>query len=194
MNGQKGPWANLSCFVCWDESQSRETLGSVVSSGKQSEGFADSTLTSSRSKGLSIFCGGSFQLCYLIPECLDVFLHEVTVIYGPEQDPALALALPLPTISATFRSTACWHSSSGRSSGWSEKRRKLDVTVPDSVSSFLLRHDMIQSFLWGRQLAFCLACGSFPCGITIWVCYDGRSGGDRGRRSREWRWDEWGMR
>jgi len=81
-------------------------------------------------------CG--FHPGHLIPEGLDVLLHEVTVVYRPEEDPALPLTLSLPTASAAFRATTGRHSSSGRSSGWSEKRRELDVTVPDSVSSLLL--------------------------------------------------------
>lgn len=84
-----------------------------------------------------ILCDCGFHLGHLIPECLDILLHEVTVVHRSEEDTALPLTLAFPTISAAFRTTTGWHSSSGRSSGWSEKRRKLDVTVPDGVSSLL---------------------------------------------------------
>ena len=104
-------------------------------------------------------CG--FHLSQLVPECLDVLLHKLTVVHRPEQDPTLPLTLSLPTVSAAFRPTTGGHSSSGRSSGWSEKRRKLDVTVPDGVPSLLLGHDMIKPFLRGRELAFWPVRGDF---------------------------------
>lgn len=152
--------------------------------------FKTKSLTSGRDEDVGILCGRGFQSGHFFPERLDIFLHEVAVIYRSEQDPALPLALSLPTVSATFWPTTGWHSSSGRSSGWGKKRRKLDVTVPDSVPSLLLRHDVIEPFLRGRKLALWPARGDFPSGVTIRFCHDGRSG--CGRR-RERRWNEWGM-
>jgi hypothetical protein len=118
-----------------------------------------------------------FHLGHLVPECLDVLLHEAAVVHRPEQDPTLALTLSLPTVSAAFRATTGRHSSSGRSSGWSEKRRELDVTVPDSVSSLLLGHDVIEPFLRGRELALWLARGDFPSGLPFCFVRDRRGGG-----------------
>ena len=96
------------------------------------------TLTSRREECLGILRDYDLQLGYLFPECLDVLLHKAAIIHCSEQDPALALTLSLPTVSAAFGSATSWHSSSGRRSGWGKKRRQLDVTVPDSVSSLLL--------------------------------------------------------
>jgi len=124
-------------------------------------------------------CG--FHLGHLVSECLNVLFHEVAVVHRPEKDPALPLTFSLPTVSAAFRATAGWHSSSGRSSGWSEERRELDVTVPDSISSLLLGHDMIEPFLWGRELALWLARGDFAGGVPVLFRCDRGSG--RGRRS-----------
>lgn len=139
---------------------------------------------------MGILRGCSIQSGHFFSERLDILLHEVAVIHRSEQYTALSLTLPLPTVSAAFWPTTGWHSSSGRSSGWGKKRRELDVTVPDSVSSLLLRHDMIESFLRGRKLALWLARGDFSGGVTIRFRYDGRSG--CGRR-REWGRNERGM-
>jgi len=138
------------------------------------------------------FCNCRFHPGHLVPECLDVLLHEATVIRRPEEDTTLSLTLPLPTISAAFRATTGRHSSSGRSSGWSEKRRELDVTVPDSVSSLLFGHDVIEPFLWGGELALWLARGDFSGGVAVLFGCDRRSGCGRSG-SGEWRWDERGM-
>lgn len=137
-----------------------------------------------------ILCSSSFHPGHLVPEGLDVLLHEVTVIHRPEQDPALSLTLSLPPVSAAFRPTTGWHSSSGRRSGWSEKRRELDVTVPDCVSSLLLGHNVIEPFLWGRELALWLASGNFPGGVAV-LFRDDRRGGGCGGSGERW-WDEKG--
>ena len=131
----------------------------------------------------------SFYPGHLVPECLDVLLHEAAVINRPEQDPTLPLALSLPTVSAAFRATTGRHACSGRSSGWSEKCRKLDITVPDSVPPLLLRHDMIEPFLRCGELALLPARSDFPGRGAILSCYDRRSDD----RSRERWWDERGM-
>ena len=134
-----------------------------------------------------------FHPGHLVHECLDVLLHEATVVHRPKEDTTLALTLPLPTISAAFRATAGRHSSSGRSSGWSEKRRELNVTVPDSISSLLFGHNVIEPFLWGRELTLWPARGGFSSGAAVLFCCDGRGG--RGRSGGGWWWrDERGMR
>jgi len=173
MKGPQGPWVNSDRLFYVFE-------------------WNSGCLTSSWGEGPVILRGCGFHLGHLIPECLDVLLHEVTVIHRPEEDPTLPLTLSLPTVSAAFRATTGWHSSSGRSSGWSKKRRELDVTVPDSVSSLLLRHDMIEPFLWGRELALWPARGDFAGGIAVLSCYGRRSGGGGGGSRGEWRWDERG--
>ena len=131
-----------------------------------------------------------FHPGHLVPECLYVLLHKATVVNRSEQDPTLPLTLPLPTVSAAFRATTGRHACSGRSSGWSEKCRKLDITVPDSVPPLLLRHDMIEPFLWGGELTLLSARGNFPGRGAVLSRYDRRSD-DRG--NREWWLDEWGM-
>ena len=78
------------------------------------------------------------------------------------------------------------------SSGGSEKRRELDITVPDSISSLLLGHDMIESFLWGGELPLRPARGDFACGTTVLIIYDRRDGRGSGS-GRGWWWDERGM-
>jgi len=134
----------------------------------------------------------SFQLGHLVPECLDILLHEVTVVHRPEEDTALPLTFPLPTIPTAFRTATGWHSSSRRSSGGSEERRKLDITVSDGISSLLLGHDMIEPFLRGRELTLRPVRGDFACGTTALTRYDRRD--DRGSSSgREWWWNERGV-
>ena len=127
-----------------------------------------------------------FHLGHFVPECLDVLLHEATVVHCPEEDATLALTLALPTISAPFRATAGRHSSSGRSSGWSEKRRELDITVPDSVSSLLFGHDVIEPFLRGGELALRLARGRFSGGVTVLFGCDRRGGRGRSGGGEWW--------
>lgn len=124
----------------------------------------------------------SFHPCYLVSECLDIFLHETTVIHRSEQNPALPLTLSLPTVSAPFRAATSWHSSSGGSSGWGEKRRELDVAVPDGISPFLFGHDVIEPFLRGRELALWPIRRNFPGRGTVLFRYDGRRGGSSGER------------
>ena len=162
-------------------------LHSSVSLKGQNRGYVNFTLTSSWS--LMTLRNCRFHLGYLVPECLNVLLHEATVVHCPEEDTTLALTLALPTISAPFRATAGRHSSSGRSSGWSEKRRELDITVPDSVSSLLFGHDVIEPFLRGGKLALRPARGGFSGGVAVLFCC-GRRGGGGGGGGREWRWDE----
>jgi len=147
---------------------------------------------SSRSRDLVISHNCSFQFGHLVPECLEILLHKVTVVYCSEEDTTLPLTFPLPTIPTAFRTTTGWHSSSRRSSGGSEKRRELDITVPDSISSLLLGHDMIEPFLWGRELTLRPVRGDFTSGTAVLICYDRRD--DRGRSTGgKWRWDERGV-
>ena len=127
---------------------------------------------------------------HLVPECLDILLHEPTVIHCPEQNPALPLTLSLPAVSAALWTTTGWHSSSRRSSGWSKKRRKLDVAVPNGVSPFLLGHDVIEPFLWGRELALRPTRSNFPSRGAGLFRYDRRSG--RGHCGEQW-WDKRGV-
>jgi len=158
-----------------------------VSSRQQNQHPTDSTLASSWGEDLVISHSRCFHPVHLVPECLDVLLHEAAVINRPEQDPTLPLTLSLPTVSAAFRATTGRHSCSGRSSGWSEKCRKLDIAVPDSVPPLLLRHDMIEPFLRSGELTLLPARGDFPGRGAVLSRYDGRSD-DRG--NREWWWDE----
>ena len=155
----------------------------AVQSGEFGRMNKEDAPTSSRGEGIVILRNCGFHLGHLVSECLDILLHEMTIAHRPEKDPTLPLTLSLPTVSAAFRAATGWHSSSGRSSGWSEKRRELDVTVPDSVSSLLLGHDMIKPFLRGRELALWLACSDFTGGVAVLLRCDRRGGGGSSRGS-----------
>lgn len=144
---------------------------------------------SSRDKGLRILRGRGFQPGHLFPKCLDILLHKVAVVHGSEQDTALTLTLPLSAISAAFGSTTGWHTGSGGCSGGSKKRRKLDITIPDSISSLLFRHDVIESLLGSRELALRPICGNFSRGIAVLFWYHGGSG-CHCARCRKRRWNE----
>lgn len=137
-----------------------------------------------------ILCSRGFHPGHLVPERLNILLHELTVIHRPKQNPALPLTFSLPAVSAALGTTTGWHSSSGRSSGWGKKRRKLDVAVPNGVSPFLLGHDVIEPFLWGRELALRPARSNFPSRGVVLFRYDRRSG--RGHRGEQW-WDKRGV-
>jgi len=68
----------------------------------------------------------------------------------------------------------------------------LDVTVPDSVSSLLFGHDVIEPFLWGRELALWSARGGFSGGVAVLFGCDRRGGRGRISGGERW-WDERGM-